>query len=469
MYLVPVRFPRREALWYLGGTFVALGSGLAVFAVTRHGGPDPGGGRAALSALAGNALFVAGSWVTGYIIQQQHAYNRALRDQAERDDRIRIARELHDVVAHGLSLIAVQAGVANWVAESQPAEAARALASIEEISRGALREMRALLGVLRVDNQADPALEPARGLADVTELADRVTAAGVAVTLDVRGTPAAMLPGLDLAAYRVIQEAVTNVIKHSGAGRCQVSVNYEADALTVQITDDGTASTDQPAGLGARADGHAGASGDVRRDVRGRPAAGRGFCRHRTLSPGKRVMIRVLVADDQVLLRGSLRLLVDSAPDLTAIGEASTGAEAVELATREKPDVILMDIRMPGMDGIEATQQITAAAETAGTRILVLTTFDLDEYVFAALRAGASGFLLKDTPPGDLLAAIRVAAAGDALLSPSVTRQLIGEFTRQPELSLKFLKRDGVAGFADRGLGLGGVFGIFGAPESVEH
>jgi DNA-binding NarL/FixJ family response regulator len=143
-------------------------------------------------------------------------------------------------------------------------------------------------------------------------------------------------------------------------------------------------------------------------------------------------MIRVLVADDQVLLRGSLRLLVDSAPDLTAIGEAGTGAEAVELATAEKPDVVLMDIRMPGTDGIEATRQITAAPETAATRILVLTTFDLDEYVFAALRAGASGFLLKDTPPGDLLAAIRVVAAGDALLSPGVTRQLIGEFTRQP-------------------------------------
>jgi DNA-binding NarL/FixJ family response regulator len=143
-------------------------------------------------------------------------------------------------------------------------------------------------------------------------------------------------------------------------------------------------------------------------------------------------LIRVLVADDQVLLRGSLRLLVDSAPDLTAVGEASTGAEAVEIATREKPDVILMDIRMPGMDGIEATRQITAAPETASTRILVLTTFDLDEYVFAALRAGASGFLLKDTPPGDLLAAVRVVAAGDALLSPGITRQLIGEFTRQP-------------------------------------
>ncbi|HEY1624107.1 MAG TPA: response regulator transcription factor [Streptosporangiaceae bacterium] len=136
-------------------------------------------------------------------------------------------------------------------------------------------------------------------------------------------------------------------------------------------------------------------------------------------------MIRVLIADDQVLLRGSLRLLVDSAPDLAAVGEAGTGAEAAELAAREKPDVILMDIRMPGMDGIEATRRITAAAVTAGTRILVLTTFDLDEYVFAALRAGASGFLLKDTPPGDLLAAIRVVAAGDALVSPGITRKLI--------------------------------------------
>ena len=144
-------------------------------------------------------------------------------------------------------------------------------------------------------------------------------------------------------------------------------------------------------------------------------------------------MIRVLIADDQVLLRGSLRLLVDSAPDLTAIGEAGTGAEAVEAAAREKPDVVLMDIRMPGLDGIEATRQITATPGTAGTRILVLTTFDLDEYVFAALRSGASGFLLKDTPPGALLDAIRVVAAGDALLSPSITRQLIGEFARQPE------------------------------------
>ncbi len=143
--------------------------------------------------------------------------------------------------------------------------------------------------------------------------------------------------------------------------------------------------------------------------------------------------IRVLVADDQALVRGSFRILVGTAPDLTPVGEAATGAEAVELARREHPDVVLMDIRMPGMDGIEATGQITAAPDTSAVRVLILTTFDLDEYVFAALRAGASGFLLKDTPPADLLASIRVVAAGDALLAPRVTRRLIAEFTRRPE------------------------------------
>ncbi|GAA2745940.1 response regulator transcription factor [Kitasatospora cinereorecta] len=144
-------------------------------------------------------------------------------------------------------------------------------------------------------------------------------------------------------------------------------------------------------------------------------------------------MIRVLVADDQALVRGSFRLLVDTAPDLVAVGEAATGREAAELAAREQPDVVLMDVRMPGLDGIEATRLITADPACAGVGVLILTTFDLDEYVFAALHAGASGFLLKDTRPADLLTAIRVLAAGDALLAPGITRRLIEEFTRRPE------------------------------------
>ncbi|MEV0822623.1 response regulator transcription factor [Nonomuraea rubra] len=138
-------------------------------------------------------------------------------------------------------------------------------------------------------------------------------------------------------------------------------------------------------------------------------------------------MIRVVIADDQALLRGSFKVLVDSERDLEVVGEAGTGAEAVDVVLERRPDVVLMDVRMPGMDGIEATRRIKGAA-----RVLVVTMFDLDAYVYDALRAGASGFLLKDTPPADLLAAIRVVAGGEALLAPTVTRRLIEEFTRTP-------------------------------------
>ncbi len=141
--------------------------------------------------------------------------------------------------------------------------------------------------------------------------------------------------------------------------------------------------------------------------------------------------VSVLVADDHVLVRAGFRVLVDTAPDLQVVGEAGTGEEAVEVARRVRPDVVLMDIRMPKMDGIEATRRILRPG--ISTRVMILTTFDLDEYVFAALRAGASGFLLKDTDPGDLLAAIRVIAAGEGLLAPTVTRRLIEEFARRPD------------------------------------
>jgi DNA-binding NarL/FixJ family response regulator len=143
--------------------------------------------------------------------------------------------------------------------------------------------------------------------------------------------------------------------------------------------------------------------------------------------------IRVLVADDQALLRGSFRVLVDSTPGLTVVGEAGNGHQAVELARRERPDVVLMDVRMPDLDGIEATRLICGDPATERVRVLILTMFDLDSYVYAALRAGASGFLLKDAPPADLLAAIRIVAAGEALLAPSVTRRLIVEFARRAE------------------------------------
>jgi DNA-binding NarL/FixJ family response regulator len=143
-------------------------------------------------------------------------------------------------------------------------------------------------------------------------------------------------------------------------------------------------------------------------------------------------VIRVAVADDQALVRSGFAVLLRSADGIEVVGEAADGREAVEVARRDRPDVFLMDIRMPEMDGLEATRRITGDDATAATRVLILTTFDLDEYVFEALRAGASGFLLKDTLPDDLLAAVHVVAGGDALLAPKVTRRLIEQFAQQP-------------------------------------
>ena len=142
--------------------------------------------------------------------------------------------------------------------------------------------------------------------------------------------------------------------------------------------------------------------------------------------------IRVLLADDQPLLRASFRTLIDTAPDLEVVGEARTGREVVGLARSARADVVLMDIRMPDLDGIQATRRIAEQADCQGIRVLILTTFDLDEYVFDALRAGASGFLLKDTPAPQLTNAVRMIAAGDALLGSTITRRLIEEFLAVP-------------------------------------
>ncbi|WP_327250555.1 response regulator transcription factor [Streptomyces sp. NBC_01244] len=167
-------------------------------------------------------------------------------------------------------------------------------------------------------------------------------------------------------------------------------------------------------------------------------------------------MIRVVLIDDQPLIRTGLRVLIADTPDLEVVGEAGNGADAVELVARLRPDVAIMDIRMPGADGIEATRRIDADPRST-TRVLVLTTFDDDEYVYGALRAGASGFLVKDMPLESILDGVRVVAAGDALIAPSVTRRLIGEFAARPDLSPGVrpgerpgARRVGVDGITDR-------------------
>ncbi|WP_017623358.1 response regulator [Nocardiopsis chromatogenes] len=143
-------------------------------------------------------------------------------------------------------------------------------------------------------------------------------------------------------------------------------------------------------------------------------------------------MIRVLLADDQSLVRAGFVALLNSAPDIEVAAEAADGEEAVRLAAAERPDVVLMDIRMPGTDGLAATGRILADPALSGTKVVILTTFDLDEYIFEALRAGASGFLVKDTEPEELLQGVRVVARGDALLSPTVTRRLIADYASRP-------------------------------------
>ena len=229
-------------------------------------GPETGTIGKAAGLLLEGGLLVTVAWLAGYAVQQQRGQGAGRREQAElrareqlaearrarSEERLQISRELHDVVAHTLSLIAVQAGVASHVIGTRPEEAARALASIEETSRSALHEIRALFGVLRdgetgarnstVPGTRDAALVPAPGLADLGRLAERAGEAGVRVDLTVRGERPQVPAGLDLAAYRVIQEAVTNVIKHAAADRCQVTVGYQEDTLTLEVTDNGSGS-----------------------------------------------------------------------------------------------------------------------------------------------------------------------------------------------------------------------------------
>jgi signal transduction histidine kinase len=268
MYVIPLRFPRRHALWLLAGTLLVTAAGLAAFAVGAHGpyGPETGTIGKAAGLLIESGLLVTVAWLTGYAVRQHRGQAADRREQAERrareqlaearrarsEERLQISRELHDVVAHTLSLIAVQAGVGSYVIGTRPEEAARALSSIEQTSRSALHEMRALLGVLRDGetgsrNAAGPgtrdaALVPAPGLADLDGLVERTGEAGVRVDLSVRGQPPRLPAGLDLAAYRVIQEAVTNVIKHAATDECQVTVACQDDALTLEVTDNGTGS-----------------------------------------------------------------------------------------------------------------------------------------------------------------------------------------------------------------------------------
>ena len=374
---------------------------------------------------------------------------RARRLEVERDqqaviaaaaERTRIARELHDIVSHSLSVVITLADAAAVVSRVDPARGVEAMTEVSEVGRRALTDMRAMLGVLRTDEPA-AGLAPQPGIGDLGALVERVRATGLPVDLAVEGTPFPLGAAAELTAYRIVQEALTNTLRHAAARHASVTIVYDEPQVRVQVADDGTAN-DSTANDGT-AKPQGGRRGHGIDGMRERAALHGGTLRagpvpkfrefraglaSRSHPRAARVSISVLLADDQPLLRRGFRMILETEDDLTVVAEAGNGEEAVDLARRHAPDVVLMDIRMPGTDGIEATQQITAAGPLP--KVLVLTTFDVDEYAFGALRAGASGFLLKDVRPGELVAAIRTVAAGDAVISPRVTRRLLEEYAQ---------------------------------------
>jgi signal transduction histidine kinase len=266
MYLIPLRLPSRRALWLLAGTLVLTTASVAGMAPAVHRPPVSD----RLGMLLVSLLVITIAWTIGHAVGQHRLYAAGLQAQEQQraheqvaearramsEQRLRIARELHDVVAHTMSVIAVQAGVANHVAAEHPDEARRALSSIEETSRDALHEMRALLGVLRDDGNTRPAGQPKEDpapspqLADLATLVQRSADAGVRVDLLVTGQPPQLSAGLQLAAYRVVQEAVTNVVKHAATNHCKVSIAYQPDALTITVTDDGRPAGPSTGGYG---------------------------------------------------------------------------------------------------------------------------------------------------------------------------------------------------------------------------
>ena len=461
---------------------VAATAGGVAYSQTLPGHNQP------YDAIVQASIFGA-AWAIGTLSRHRRAAlaaaaSRAARAEASLDvaaagaaaaERARIARELHDVVAHHVSLIAVQAEAVGALLPARPAEASASADAIAATARQAMTELRRLLGVLRF-NSADQHPFARTVPADSGPLpVPPGRAAGVGPGLRPPGDLQGLGPGGGPAARR----GPDRLPDHPGGAdqrppaRPRLSRDRHRRLRRRRLSVEVTNSRPHPAPRPRHphdpatphgpatatplpqlpppppllhALGHAGrrlrpgrdrrAGRLLRRLARPRPGPGRRLHRDRPIAADVTAptALRVLVADDQELVRAGFRLILE-ASGFVVVGEAPDGAAAVELAALHRPDVVLMDIRMPVLDGIAATRQLTASGPAA-PKVVILTTFDLDDYVYEALRAGASGFLLKDAPRADLIAAVRVAAAGDALLAPSVTRRLIEAFAARPAEAL---------------------------------
>ena len=379
---------------------------------------------------------LATGWPLGYAFRRRAVENEALLEgqketaqAAVTAERARIARELHDVVGHGLSVIVLQLVAALSLLEDAEGDPLRSrLLSIERSARDALAEMRRLLDLL--DDGATADLAPQPGLAQLERLVEDTRAAGAEVELAISGERADLPAGVDLAAFRILQESLTNVLKHArppkGRRRGRLPNRRSDRRGDRPRLDRCQAELERP-----RPRRDARARFALRRRPRGREPPRRRVPRPRpaAFTPVS-TPIRILIADDEAIVRDGLRAIVEHESDLEVVGEAADGAQAVATARQLEPDVVLLDIQMPNLDGIEATKRLLALPRPP--RVLVLTTFDRNEYVYETLRAGASGFLLKDVRRGQLTDAIRTVVAGDTLVAPAITRRLIEEFCRRP-------------------------------------
>jgi DNA-binding NarL/FixJ family response regulator/signal transduction histidine kinase/class 3 adenylate cyclase len=629
---------RRQALT---GLAIAV---CAVLMITWND-PDEGGSDLIFISLLFTTVWLLGFGLSRKLEQAREAEERARRLELEREaearaavaeERARIARELHDVVGHAVSVMTVQAsGVRRLLKPDQERER-EALEIVEQTGREALAEMRRLVGVLRRPEEA-PALAPQPSLRHVDRLVEQAREAGLPIELRIEGEPTELPAGVDLTAYRLVQEALTNALKHAQATQAEVVVRYGDSHVELVVTDDGRGASDgspesgghglvgmrervsvyggeleagpRPGGgyelraqlplsyasarmteppsgtvtflfsdierstvllrrlrdrygdvlaehqrllreafqaeqgheidtqgdsffvafrkpknavlaalAGQRAlHEHAWPEGgevrvrmgihtgeasfsensyhglavhraaricavghggqvlvsqtshtlleDEEEELPGLTLLDLGRCRLKdfdrpigiyqlvaeglpTEFPPLRTKddvaepesadgrLSVLIADDQALVRAGFRMILEAEPDVDVVGEATNGDEAIRETRRLRPHIVLMDVRMPELDGIEATRRLLAEGGIP-TKVVMLTTFDMDEYVYEALRAGASGFLLKDVPPEQLVAGIRAVASGDALLAPSITKRVIEEFVQRPPEALR--------------------------------
>lgn len=349
-------------------------------------------------------------------------------DQVKLLEREQLARDLHDTVAHHVSAMAIRAQAGIATSASRPSAATEALHVIEAEASRALAEMRAMVRVLRRDQPAN--LAPGRRVTDLRQLADQGPS-GPSVDVEISGDlddlPFGRGGDLPPRPGGGHQRPAARSSRHPrrGPGHRRRHVGVPARERRRRHRFHPPART-----AGVRAHRHGRTRRPARRHLRGGPGLRSRLDRHRRAAPvrGGGMSIRVLVADDQEIVRTGLAMILDAQPDIEVIGEAADGRRAVELARRLRPDVCLFDIRMPGIDGIQATRLLAGPAVDDPLAVVVITTFDLDEYVYAALRAGARGFLLKDAGTVLLSQAVHAAANGDALIAPSITARLLGAF-----------------------------------------